>query len=168
MPDKLVVIDAGGWISGPMDGAATVAPGITNLMHRIVTASTKADVSIGGDPGDGAGRLRLLPPGGPGSQVILVPARRGRLVELESRLGLDCDAEPHPPGGSSALAISAWASEAQLYPRGMAGVLEGCEVRVVGLASSNSLGKPSDSTPGHPTAHTLAGQSSNCSAQWRH
>ena len=46
MPDKLVVVDAGGWISGPMDDAATVTPGITNLMHRVVSASTSADVSI--------------------------------------------------------------------------------------------------------------------------
>jgi anti-sigma regulatory factor (Ser/Thr protein kinase) len=29
-----------------MDDAATAAPGITSLMHRVVAASTKADVSI--------------------------------------------------------------------------------------------------------------------------
>jgi anti-sigma regulatory factor (Ser/Thr protein kinase) len=46
MPDKLVVVDVGGWISGPMDDVGTAAPGITNLMHRVVTASTRADVSI--------------------------------------------------------------------------------------------------------------------------
>jgi hypothetical protein len=38
--------DTGGGISGPMDDAATAPPGITNLMQRVVTASTKADVSI--------------------------------------------------------------------------------------------------------------------------
>jgi anti-sigma regulatory factor (Ser/Thr protein kinase) len=46
MPDKLVVVDVGGGVSGPMDDAATAPPGITNLMHRVVTASTRADVSI--------------------------------------------------------------------------------------------------------------------------
>jgi serine/threonine-protein kinase RsbW len=42
---QITMPDIGGWISGPMDDAAT-APGITNLMHRVVVARTRADVSI--------------------------------------------------------------------------------------------------------------------------
>src|SRR5260370_39240739 len=46
VPDKLVGVDVGGWISGPVEGATLPVPGVTNLMHSVVTASTKADASI--------------------------------------------------------------------------------------------------------------------------
>jgi anti-sigma regulatory factor (Ser/Thr protein kinase) len=42
---QIIMPDIGGWINGPMDDAAT-APGITNLMHRVVAARTRADVSL--------------------------------------------------------------------------------------------------------------------------
>ncbi len=43
-PGDVIVVHAGDWISDPMDAAAP--PGITNLMHKVITAGTKTDVSI--------------------------------------------------------------------------------------------------------------------------